>query len=112
MHDPPVALPHYLPVFLLLHGWVSLSLPYPVPGLAGWPDASEPLPDHGGVLLKWEGQFVRSQIKKKFGESERVSEKVKEDEMIQEEDKWLTYLSQTNSKHSPCGGTHGEREGG
>lgn len=76
MHDPPVALPHYLPVFLLLHGWVSLALPHPVPGLAGWPDASEPLPNHGGVLLKWEGEeFVRKQINR----LERVREKVKED---------------------------------
>lgn len=52
------------------------------------------------------GGSVRQKSDKKFGESERVSEKVKEDEIIQEEDKWLTYLSQTNSKHSPRGGIH------
>lgn len=52
LHDPPVPLPHHLPVLLLLHGRVALPLAHPVPGLAGGPDAAQPLPNHGGVLLK------------------------------------------------------------
>lgn len=76
LHDPPVALPHDLPVFLLLHGRVSLPLPYPVPGLAGRPDASQPLPDHGGVLLRWE-RWGRNQIDR----LERAREQVKEEMM-------------------------------
>lgn len=56
MHDPSVPLTHHLPLLLLLHGWIPLSLPHPVPGLAGWPDAAQPLPNDGGVLLKGENK--------------------------------------------------------
>lgn len=76
LHDPPVALPHHLPVLLLLHGRLPLPLPYPVPGLTGRADASQPLPDHGGVLLKWE-RWGGKQILW----LERASERVKEEMM-------------------------------
>lgn len=52
LHDSPVPLSYHLPLLLLLHGWLPLSLPHPVPGLAGRPDAAQPLPNDGGVLLK------------------------------------------------------------
>lgn len=71
MHDPPVPLPHHLPLLLLLHGWVPLSLPHPVPGLAGGPDAAQPLPNDGGVLLKREKKMIRER-EREIGKEKRA----------------------------------------
>ncbi|KAI2663077.1 Protein NDRG2 [Labeo rohita] len=52
LHDAPVALAHHVALVLLLHGGLALEIPHAVPGLAGRTTPAEPVPYHGGVVLR------------------------------------------------------------
>lgn len=52
LHDASLSLAHHLSLFLLLHGGLTLPIPHAVPGLAGRTAPTEPVPYHGGVVLR------------------------------------------------------------
>lgn len=118
LHDPPVPLSHHLPLLLLLHGWVPLSLAHPVAGLAGRPDAAQPLPNDGGVVLKKNKMTGKERERDREGRVEAKKHKQTEREswimsVMQKQDEWVTYLSLNNSRHSPQEQNRNrDREGG